>query len=106
MRVHRHLKILITLTTLASLGACASTGMGRGSSAEVSVQWDSGPLDRSYQQERSSMDARHSQEIASPRSGESSDQRGQRQSAESKDLESRYARGKASHAQSLPGSER
>jgi hypothetical protein len=106
MRVHHHLKILFALSTLATMAACASTGRQRGSSAEISVQWDSGPLDRAYQRERSDMDARHSQESASPRSDESSDQRGQRQSTESKDLESRYSRGKASHSQTMPSSER
>jgi hypothetical protein len=74
--------------------------------ASVSVQWDSGPLDQAYHHERSDMDARHSQEIASPRADESSDQRVQRQAAEDQDLEHRYAQGKASHSQTLPPSDR
>jgi hypothetical protein len=112
MRVPRPVQILTVLATLATLAACGS--MGRGprdqpdpnySSTSVAVVWDSGPLDRAYQGERTSMDTRHSQEIASPRANESADQRVQRQETENKDLESRYTQGKASHSQTLPPSD-
>jgi hypothetical protein len=105
MRIHRSMQALTLVTTVAALTACGSMG-GRhqpeGNDAVVAVQWDSGPLDRSYQGEKTDMDARHQQEIANPRAGESSDQAKQRQTAESQDLEHRYAQGKASHAQTLP----
>jgi hypothetical protein len=108
MRIHRSMQALTLVTTVAALTACGSMG-GRhqpeGNDAVVAVQWDSGPLDRSYQGERTQMDARHQQEIANPRAGESSDQAKQRQSAESQDLDKRYAQGKASHAQTLPPSD-
>ena len=105
MRVHRHLKILITLTTLATLGACSSTGRQARSGADVTVQWDSGPLDRAYTSEHADMVVRHNQEIANPRSDESADVRNQRQAAERQSLELRYARGKSAHSQTLPPSE-
>jgi hypothetical protein len=106
MRVHRSLIALTTLTTLATFAACAPYG-GRGeSSAEVSIRWDSGPLDRSYARERDIMVVRHNQEIANPRSDESSDQRTRRHTAENKDLDDRYARGKASHSDRLPDSDK
>jgi hypothetical protein len=106
MRVHRHLKILITFTTLATVAACASMGRQTRSGADVTVQWDSGPLDRAYSREHATMVVRHNQEIASPRSDESADVRNQRQAAEKQDLELRYARGKSAHSQTLPASER
>jgi hypothetical protein len=112
MPVQRSLHRLVLPTTLAMLAACAG-GYGRHmrdqpdpSYASVSVQWDSGPLDRSYRSERDGMETRHSQETANPRSGESSDQRSQRQGNERQDLERRYASGKASHSHDLPPSER
>ena len=49
---------------------------------------------------------RHQQEMANPRTDESSDQRVQRQATEKQDLEARYSAGKASHAQALPPSDR
>jgi predicted small lipoprotein YifL len=105
MRVYRSTQVLIAFTTLASLAACGS--MGRHQSdpnyvATSTVQWDSGPLDQAYKGQRSDMDARHTQEVANPRAGESSDQMKQRQDSENKDLDSRYAKGKASHSNTLP----
>jgi hypothetical protein len=105
MRVHRYLMALTTLTMVAALASCAPYG-GRGqSSTDVSVRWDSGPLDRSYNSARVDLNARHNQEIASPRPNESSDQRSSRQAAENKDLDDRYAKGKAAHSDRLPDSE-
>ncbi len=108
MRHHRSVQI-ITVFTFVMLAACAS---GRGARNQhdpnyvgASVQWDSGPLDRAYGRERADMDTRHNQENAYPRSDESSDQRVQRQASETQDLERRYARGKAAHAQTLPPSD-
>lgn len=115
MRVQRSVQILTGLTTLATLAACSSMGGRREarnepdpsySSASVAVVWDSGPLDQAYHQQRTDMDARHSQESANPRANESSDQRGQRQASENQDLERRYAQGKASHSKDLPPSDR
>jgi hypothetical protein len=104
MRVHSHLKLLITLTTLATVAACSSNRSGVG--VGVGVQWDSGPLDRAYSREHAAMVVRHNQEIATPRSDESADVRNQRQAAENQDLELRYSRGKSAHSQTLPASER
>jgi predicted small lipoprotein YifL len=107
MRIHRSIQALTLITTVAALTACGSMG-GRHQPTDnsvVAVQWDSGPLDRSYQGQKTDMDARHQQEIANPRAGESSDQAKQRQTAESKDLDNRYAQGKASHAQSMPAAD-
>ena len=106
MFVQRHLKTLIALTTIASFAACAPYGRQTQGAAEISVRWDSGPLDRDYNRVHSDMVSRHNQEIANPRSDESSDVRNQRQASERQDLELRYSRGKAAHAQSLPNSER
>jgi hypothetical protein len=106
MRVHRHLKTLITLTTLASLAACAPYGRQSQSGAEISVRWDSGPLDRDYARARDEMVVRHNQEIASPRSDESSNQRDSRHASERQALEVRYSRGKSAHSDKLPPSER
>jgi hypothetical protein len=111
MRVQRSVQILTVLTTLATLAACSSYGRGSRNepdprySTSTVVVWDSGPLDQEYNRERTNMDGRHNQEIANPRSGESSDQRVQRQGAEKQDLEHRYAQGKASHSKSLPPSD-
>jgi hypothetical protein len=106
MRVHRNLKTLVTLATLASIGACASNGRHSQSGVEVSAQWDSGPLDRAYNREHADMVVRQNQETANPRSDESADVRNQRQASERQDLELRYARGKSAHSQTLPNSER
>jgi len=109
MRLQRSVQILTVLTTLATLSACASYGTrgDRDHDSTVAVaQWDSGPLDRDYAQQRTSMDNRHQQEIANPRTDESSDQRVQRHATENKDLETRYSAGKASHAQALPPSDK
>src|SRR5579862_2594513 len=108
MRVQRSIRVLAILTTAATLAACASSGRGRGADPQVITvaQWDSGPLDRDYVQQRTTMDARHRQEITTPRNDESSDQRVQRQATESQDLEARYSAGKTSHAYALPPSEK
>jgi len=98
------------MTMAATFAACSAYGRGGREhtspdySSTVAVQWDSGPLDLAYKTERTNMDTRHAQETASPRADESSDQRGSRQASESKDLENRYASGKASHSQTLPES--
>ena len=108
MRIPRSMQALTLVTAAAALTACSSMG-GRhqpeSNDTVVAAQWDSGPLDRSYQGEKTDLDARHQQEINNPRAGESQDQAKQRQSAESQDLERRYAQGKASHAQTLPPSD-
>jgi predicted small lipoprotein YifL len=107
MRIHRSIQALTLVTTVAALTACGSMG-GRHQPDDTVVavqQWDSGPLDRSYQGQKTDMDARHQQEIANPRAGESPDQAKQRQTAESKDLDARYAQGKASHSQTMPAAE-
>jgi hypothetical protein len=112
MRLYRSVQILTGLATVATLGACTSYGRHTRSepdpsySASVSVQWESGPLDQAYGRERTDMDARHTQEIASPRANESSDQRSKRQDTEKQGLERRYAQGKASHSHDLPPSDR
>jgi hypothetical protein len=103
--LHRHLNTVIAISLFASLSACASSGRQSGGT-EVSVAWDSGPLDRDYNREHSEMTARHSQEAASPRPDESADARNQRQASERQDLEVRYTQGKAAHAQALPAFKR
>jgi hypothetical protein len=108
MRLYRSVQILTGLATVATLGACSSYGTHMRSqpdptySASATVQWDSGPLDQAYGRERTEMDARHTQETASPRADESSDQRSKRQDTENQGLERRYAQGKASHSHDLP----
>ena len=111
MRIQRSVQTLAVFGTLAAIAACASYGREQERSdpqvATVAVvQWDSGPLDRDYARERTTMDNRHQQEISNPRSDESSDQRVQRHATENQDLEHRYTAGKASHSQSLPPSDR
>ena len=107
MRIHRSIQALTLVTTVAALTACGSMGGRHQPDDTVAVaQWDSGPLDRSYQGQKTDMDTRHQQEVANPRAGESSDQAKQRQTAESKDLDDRYAQGKASHAQTMPAEQK
>jgi hypothetical protein len=109
MRIQRSVQILAVLGTAVALAACASYGRETQSDPQVTtaaVAWDSGPLDRDYARERTTMDNRHQQEIANPRQDESSDQRVSRHASENQDLETRYSAGKASHAQALPPSER
>ena len=110
MRFQRSVQMLTVLTTLATLAACASYGREQRADPQVTTVavagWDSGPLDRDYARERTTMDNRHQQEIANPRNDESSDQRIQRHATENQDLEARYTAGKASHSQSLPPSEK
>ncbi len=107
--MQRSLQILTVLTTLATVVACGTYGRGVKSPspeyASTTVVWDSGPIDRDYNSQRTELDARHTQEIANPRAGESSDQMKDRQGAESKDLDARYAAGKASHSDSVPASD-
>jgi hypothetical protein len=109
VRVQRPVQILTVLMTLATVVACGTYGRGYKSEPDPSyyatVTWDSGPLDQDYQHQRVDMDARHNQEIANPRAGESSDQMKDRHAAESKDLDTRYAAGKASHSKSVPPSD-
>lgn len=108
MRVSRPVQI-ITVFTFVMLAACASARGTRNQpdsdDSGVNMQWNSGPLDRAYNQERADMITRHNQENAYPRSDESSHQRAERQSFESQDLERRYERGKAAHSQTLPPSD-
>ena len=108
MRIQRSVQMLAVLGTLAAIAACASYGREPRSDPQVVTvaQWDSGPLDRDYARERTTMDNRHQQEVANPRNDESSDQRVQRHATENQDLEARYTAGKASHAQTLPPSDR
>ena len=125
MRLHRSMVFLTIVTTLA---ACSSPGASANAQpdaappaaapvaaapapdpapiVDANVRWDSGPLDLAYRRERSDMDARHTREIAAPRSDETSNQRVQRHATESKTLELRYSRGKASHARTMPPAER
>jgi hypothetical protein len=104
MQVQRTVQLLTVLATCTTLAACSSYPHENLAQPDVVVaaQWDSGPLDNDYHRQRTEMDTRHTQEIASPRADESSDQRTQRQSNENKDLETRYAQGKSSHAQTVP----
>src|SRR5580700_4369102 len=78
MSMHRSVQILTVLTTLAACAPMGRNGRGDQDRSSVTVQWDSGPLDRDYARQRSDMDARHTQEIANPRADESSDQRSKR----------------------------
>ena len=101
MRVHRHFKTLLAVGSLATFAACGPYGH-TSSAAEVSVGWDSGPLDRAYGREHADLEARHDQEIASPAAGESKYDRDHRQSAENASLELRYSQGKKTHSDTLP----
>jgi hypothetical protein len=109
MRVHHSLQIVTVVTTFAALAACSSNRRVRNQPdpaySTVTLQWDSGPLDRSYNSERVDMEARHNQENSYPRADESSDQRVRRQSSETQDLDRRYAQGKAAHAKTMPPSD-
>jgi hypothetical protein len=99
MRINRSMQFLIVV---ASLAACSPPGRHGGNGVEVSAQWDSGPLDRDYARAHSDLVAQHEREVATPIAGESAHDRDVRQAAENKDLEDRYAKGKASHATALP----
>jgi hypothetical protein len=124
MRINRSVKFL---TILATLGACSSPGNSAAAQPDaappvavaqpapapvaapeappavsLNVRWDSGPLDRDYQRERSNLDAQHARERSAPRADETSSQRGVRQSRESKALEVRYTLGKKNHARGMP----
>jgi hypothetical protein len=108
MSVQRSVHLLTVAAALGTLVGCSSSGPehNRPDQNAVAVQWDSGPIDQDYHRQRTDMDARHTQEMSSPRADESSDQRTQRQTSESKDLDKRYADGKASHAKAVPPAER
>ena len=69
---------------------------------EVSVRWDSRPLDVDYRRQRDDMNARFRVEIGTPRAGESRGQMDRRHSEESKALELRYSNGKRDHARGMP----
>jgi hypothetical protein len=102
------MQVLTVAAAFAAVAACSSYGREQDhpDATVVAVQWDSGPLDQDYHRQRTDMDARHTQEIASPRADESSDQRTQRQTSENKDLERRYADAKTSHAKMVPPAQR
>jgi hypothetical protein len=106
MRMHRHLKTLVSLTALTAVGALVactpSYASHERSGVEVSARWDSGPLDRDYGREHADMVARHNREIASPEQGESKYDMDRRQANENTELELRYTHGKESHADRLP----
>ncbi len=68
----------------------------------VNLRWDSGPLDSDYRRQRSELDAQQARERANVPHGETIVVVNQRQASESKALELRYSRGKASHSRSLP----
>jgi hypothetical protein len=123
MRVDRPLKFLTVLAAISACSAPAATPDAAPPAAaaapapvaaapaadpapapEVSVRWDSHPLDLEYQRERASLDSRFKIEISTPRSGESARDRDNRQAAERKALEDRYERGKKQHARGLPPS--
>src|SRR5665213_3559253 len=106
MRMHRHLKTPASLSALTAVGAvvaCApSYARHERTTTEVSVRWDSGPLDRDYGREHADMVARHNREIANPEQGESRYNMDRRQANESRELEVRYTKGKADHADVMP----
>lgn len=113
MRSPRSVQLLTVFATLATLAACGTMGrrgvdnQPRADYSSTVVVWDSRPLDQDYQRQRTDMDARHAQEVSAPRDNESGDRMRERQTSESKDLDNRYAQGKASHAKSVPaGDER
>ena len=103
MQVPRSMQLLTVAAGFAALTACSSAREHvRPDPNVVTAQWDSGPLDRDYQRQRSDMDARHQSEIANPRADESADKRTQRQTDENNDLDKRYAEGKTAHASVVP----
>lgn len=107
MQISRSLQFLTAVSAFALVSACSTGRRGPDGYVDANYsagggQWDSGPLDRSYQQERDATDVRHTQELANPPAGEDHDQTVARQSAENKDVETRYKQGQASHATSMP----
>jgi len=127
MRATRHLQFLTVVLTFAACSTPADSAATTADAAppvaaaaapvaaptaapapvvELSVHWDSGPLDLAYHRERVDLDARHSREVATPRADESAAHRRDRQASEDKTLELRYTRGKKAHARSLPPQER
>jgi len=60
------------------------------------------PLDRSYQAERATVEARHRQEFAKPPAGESSSALSQRQEDEDRELNQRYQRARAGGMSTMP----
>jgi hypothetical protein len=107
MNTCRSVYTLSAVGAIAVLTACSSVNArGRGGYVDpnytaVNAQWDSGPLDESYRQERLTTDTRHNQELANATADEH-DQVVARQTAESQDLEKRYQQGKDSHAKAMP----
>lgn len=105
MRMHRHLKTIVTLTALTTLGAlvgCSPYGRHAETGVVVSAQWDSGPLDRDYGREHADLVTRHNREIANPERGESRYDMDRRQVNENRALEVRYKEGRETHADRLP----
>ena len=107
MSTLRSLYALSAVGAIAVLAACGSVNArGRGGDVDpnyavVTAQWDSGPLDDSYRQERLATDTRHSLELVNAKA-EEHDQVVARQASESQDLEKRYQQGKDSHAKEMP----
>ena len=107
MFTSRSLYTLSAVGAIAVLTACGSVNArGRGGHVDpdytvVNVQWDSGPLDDAYRQEKLSTDTRHNQELVNARA-EEHDQVVARQDSENQDLEKRYQQGKNSHAKAMP----
>lgn len=110
MRTSRFLYALSAVGAIAMLTACGSVNArGRGgyvdpNYAVVNAQWDSGPLDDSYRQEKLSTDTRHNEELVNAKA-EDHDQVVARQTSENQDLEKRYQQGKDSHAKAMPKAE-
>ncbi len=107
MQLTRSLPFLTAVSALALLSACA-TGRGHEPNGYADPNyvavgvWDSGPLDASYRQERTTTDTRHNDELVNPPAGENHDQTIARQATENKDVEARYQQGKDSHAKAMP----
>ena len=127
MRVNRTFQFLTIVVTFAACSAPADSAATPPDAAPVAaapapaapatvvvqapvvaltVHWDSAPLDLAYRREHEDMEARHTREIATPRAGESTARRRERQASENKTLELRYTRGKTEHLRTLPPAER
>jgi hypothetical protein len=105
MRIRNTIPLLTALTMVSTIAACGGRHVrNEDAYSTTTVVWDSGPLDRDYQQERTTMQARHADEAAHARADEAVDQRNARQTSERQDLEDRYQRGKKEHMKKLPAS--
>ena len=106
MQIQRTMKVLTLTATVAALGALVACSPRERphTGVSVSASWDSGPLDRDYNRERSDLTARHNREIASPEHGESKFDMDKRQKNEDYSLEVRYKQGKDTHVDVLPPS--